>query len=245
MRTVFSLVYWFLLAASSILGFSISLAIVILTFPFDRRGVIIHLWSCLWAQSYIRLNPFWHGTIDGREKCPSRGAAVIVSNHQSLGDILVLYGLYRPFKWVSKRSLFAIPFIGWNMILNRYVALKRGDRESILAMYRACERWLDRGMPVLIFPEGTRSPDGTVRDFKDGAFKLAISKQCPVIPIAISGTGTLLPKHGFVLRGRGVYRARVLDPVDPSKFPDAAAMRDHVRAAIVAEKARLDASLVG
>jgi 1-acyl-sn-glycerol-3-phosphate acyltransferase len=242
MRTVFSIAYWTWLALSSVLGFSVSLLLAVFTLPFDRNGRLLHLWTCLWGQSYVKINPYWKGTVEGREKIPD-GPAVLVANHQSLGDILVLFGLFRQFKWVAKSSLFRIPAVGWNMWLNRYVGLRRGDRESVVAMFRACERWLDRGVPVMIFPEGTRSRDGAVQPFKDGAFTLAISRSCPVVPIAISGTGELLPKHGFVMSGRGTFHVRVLDPVHPRDFgDDAERLRDHVRNLIIAEKERLDQS---
>jgi 1-acyl-sn-glycerol-3-phosphate acyltransferase len=180
--------------------------------------------------------------VEGRQHLPWRGGAVLVSNHASLADILVLFGLWRPFKWVSKASNFRIPFIGWNMRLNRYVPLVRGDKESIAAMVKACDAWLARGVPVLLFPEGTRSPDGQVKAFKDGAFRMATERQVPLIPITLSGTGDVLPKHGWVLRGTARCRVRVLPPVDPRTFAgNVPAFRDHVRGLIVAEKARLDA----
>jgi 1-acyl-sn-glycerol-3-phosphate acyltransferase len=128
------------------------------------------------------------------------------------------------------------------MQLNRYVPLIRGDKESIAAMVRACEAWLDRGVPILLFSEGTRSPDGQVKAFKDGAFRMAIERQVPLIPITLSGTGDVLPKHGWVLQGTARCRVRVLPPVDPGTFAgDVPRFRDHVRGLIVAEKARLDA----
>jgi 1-acyl-sn-glycerol-3-phosphate acyltransferase len=128
------------------------------------------------------------------------------------------------------------------MRLNRYVPLVRGDRDSIAAMVQACEAWLARGVPVLLFPEGTRSPDGEVKAFKDGAFRMAIERQVPLIPISLSGTGDVLPKHGWVMRGTARCRVRVLPPVDGASFHgDVPAFREHVRSLIVAEKARLDA----
>src|SRR5438309_878474 len=176
MRQLFSLVFWTFLAASSAPLFAGALLIFLLSLPFDRDGRVLHLYSCGWAQLYFWLNPFWKLRIDGREKLPWRGAAVLVSNHESLGDILVLFGLFRPFKWVSKMSVFKLPFIGWNMTLNGYVGVVRGQRESVVKMLGECEAWLDRGVPVLLFPEGTRSPDGEVKAFKDGAFVLAVRK---------------------------------------------------------------------
>ena len=146
---------------------------------------------------------------------------MLVSNHESLGDILALFGLYRPFKWVSKASVFKVPFLGWNMTLNGYVPLLRGDAQSVSRMLDHCDRWLSRGVPVLMFPEGTRSADGEVKAFKDGAFRMAVKQGCPVIPIAISGMRTSLPKHGFVIRQSVHCVVRVLAPLDPAAQPDA------------------------
>lgn len=243
LRVAASAVFWAFFVVSSAVLFLGALAVWAVTRPFDPRGRVLHLYSCGWAQVYFWANPAWRLTVEGREKLPWRGPAVLVANHQSLGDILVLYGLYRPFKWVSKAENFRIPLIGWNMRLNRYVSLVRGHRGSIARMMADCRRWLDEGVPVLLFPEGTRSPDGEVREFKDGAFRLAVEKRCPVYPIVVAGTARTLPKHGLVLAGRADCRVRVLDPVDPAVTGyDPDALRDLVRDRIVAEKARLDAA---
>jgi 1-acyl-sn-glycerol-3-phosphate acyltransferase len=218
-----------------------AVAIWLLTSPFDRNGRVLHLYSCAWAQLYFWVNPLWSLRVEGREHLPWRGGAVLVSNHESLGDILVLFGLFRPFKWVSKAENFRLPFIGWNMRLNRYVPLVRGDRESVTRMMAQCEAWLQRGVPVLLFPEGTRSPDGQVRAFKDGAFSLAVKTRLPVIPMVLTGTARTLPKHGLVLEARARCRVRVLPPVDPTPFgEDVAALREHVRQLIITEKARME-----
>jgi len=243
MRTLISLVYWTLVALSTVPLFAGALLIAAASFPFDHNRKFLHLYSCAWAQLYFRSNPFWRLHIEGRDRLPWRGPAVLVANHQSLGDILVLFGLFRPFKWVSKQSVFQIPFIGWNMWLNGYVGLVRGDRESVARMFQACEWWLDRGVPVLLFPEGTRSPDGEVKAFKDGAFQLAVKKGCPLVPIALAGTARTLPKHGFVLRGRANCRVQVLEAIDPARFAgDVPALRDRVRALIIDEVRRLEST---
>ncbi len=241
MRPILSLLYWTFFVASSAVLFVVGLGVFAITTPFDPNGRVQHLYSCAWAQLYFWVNPTWRLRVHGRERLPWRGAAVLVSNHQSLADVLVLFGLYRPFKWVSKASVFNVPFIGWNMRLNRYVGLVRGDKASIAKMMAACERWLDRGVPVLLFPEGTRSPDGDLLPFKDGAFRLAVAKGVPVIPIVLAGTSDMLPKHGFVIRRSADCRVHVLDPVDPARFGgDVAALREHVRCLIAAEKSRME-----
>src|SRR5688572_19215440 len=163
MRAAFSLLFWIFLGTSCIPLFFGAALIFAVTFPFDRNRRLLHLYSCAWAQLYFWVNPAWRLRIEGREHLPWHGPAVIVANHQSLGDILVLYGLFRPFKWVSKESVFKVPFIGWNMMLNGYVPLLRGDRRSVTQMMSRCDAWLQRGVPVLMFPEGTRSPDGEVK----------------------------------------------------------------------------------
>jgi 1-acyl-sn-glycerol-3-phosphate acyltransferase len=227
---VFSVAYWGFVALMMPLFFAVALAVFVVTWPFDRRRVALHLWSCFWASFYIYANPLWRVRFSGRSKLPWRGPAVIVANHLSLIDILVLYGLYRPFKWVSKAAVFKVPAVGWNMVLNDYVRLTRGDRDSIRAMMAHCRAHLARGAPVLIFPEGTRSPDGRLQAFRDGAFRLAIEAGCPVIPVVVRGTAESLPKHGLVLRQRMDGTVTVLDPVDPKAYPSAPALRDAVHA---------------
>jgi 1-acyl-sn-glycerol-3-phosphate acyltransferase len=237
LQIAYATLWWTTFALVCFVMFIGATVCFVLTVPFDRRRLIQHVYSCFWAQIMFYLNPFWRLEIEGRQKLPWRGAAVLVSNHESLGDILVLFGLYRPFKWVSKREVFRWPFLGWNMRYNDYVPLVRGDKQSIAKMMDHCRSWLERGVPVLLFPEGTRSPDSEVKPFKDGAFRLACEVGCPVVPIVLTGTADTLPKHGYLISPKADCRVRVLDPIDPAPFGgDVAALRDHVRERIIAEK---------
>jgi 1-acyl-sn-glycerol-3-phosphate acyltransferase len=120
------------------------------------------------------------------------------------------------------------------MRLNDYVEVARGDRESIKVMMARCRGHLAAGSPLMMFPEGTRSPDGRLQGFKDGAFKLALEAGCPVIPCAITGAGESLPKHGIVMRRRMDARLQVLEPIHPRDFPTTAALRDEARRRIAA-----------
>ena len=240
LQRIYSTTFWTFLAVTLIPFFCVGLVVFLVTRPFDPNGRVQHLYSCFWAQTYMYVNPFWRQRFEGRSKLPWKGPAVLVANHESLGDILVLFGLYRPYKWVSKASVFKVPFLGWNMKLNRYVGIVRGKKESILKMMKECRGWLDRGVPVLLFPEGTRSPDGDVQAFKDGAFRLAVEAGCPVIPIVLTGTANTLPKHGFLLKHRADVHVRVLDPIDPAPYGgDFERLREDVRATMIAEKARM------
>jgi len=157
-------------------------------------------------------------TVEGREKIDRDTAYVMVANHQSLLDILVFFRLFTHFKWVSKIENFRVPVVGWNMSLNRYIKLRRGDKPSVEEMMAACERTLAGGNSVMMFPEGTRSPDGKLKTFKHGAFTLAKRMGTPLLPIVIDGTAHALPKRGFVLRGTYHIRIRVLDEILPASF---------------------------
>jgi 1-acyl-sn-glycerol-3-phosphate acyltransferase len=104
------------------------------------------------------------------------------------------------------------------MTLNRYVKLRRGDRASVVQMMKACRETLAQGSSVMMFPEGTRSPDGRMRTFKPGAFELALDSRRPILPIVLRGTSDALPKRGFVLQGRHPISIEVLDPLPYESF---------------------------
>ena len=162
-------------------------------------------------------------TVRGREHLVRGRTYVMVANHLSLLDILVLFRLFRHFTWVSKAENFRVPFVGWNMRLNAYIPLRRGDKESVAAMLATAEADLREGIPLMIFPEGTRSRDGALRPFKDGAFDLALRTGVPVLPIVVRGTGDALPRRGFVLRGR--------HPISRHRAASGRAQRDRRRRA--------------
>ncbi len=240
LRRALSLIFWLFLVVSSIALFPIALVIWALTAPLDRRRTLLHQFTCFWASLYTWLNPAWRVRVEGREKIRSDVAYVMVANHQSLLDILVLFRLFAHFKWVSKIENFRVPCIGWNMSLNRYIKLRRGSRESVAQAMVACERALGEGNSIMMFPEGTRSPDGQLRAFKPGAFSLALKTGAPILPIVIEGTAKALPKRGFVLQGRHAIRIRVLDEIPHTSFATEAVetLTESVRTRFVNELAQ-------
>ncbi len=212
-------VLWFtFVGATSAVFFLIALAIWILTRPFDPKLKILQQFTCFWAALYTWIIPAWKIKIEGREKIQRETTYMVVSNHQSMLDILVLFNLFFHFKFVSKIEIFKVPFIGWNMYLNNYIRLRRGDRKSVEKMLKDAEKSLAEGNSILIFPEGSRSPDGNVRPFKTGAFILAKKIQTPILPIVISGTNTALPKYSLNFHGSHGIRIRVLDEIPYENF---------------------------
>jgi 1-acyl-sn-glycerol-3-phosphate acyltransferase len=229
MLRALSVLFWTVIVVTCPVFFLGALLVWAVSLPFDRRKVALHLYSSAWAVFYVRLNPLWRLRTSGRELLPWRGAAVLVANHASLIDILVLFDLFRPFKWVSKAEIFRVPVIGWNMRLNGYVPLVRGSGASVRRMLDRCSELLSAGSPVLFFPEGTRTDDGLLKAFKDGAFDLAVRHDVPVFPIAVHGTGRALPKHGLILRDHVDARVEVLPALLPADHADVAALRDAAR----------------
>jgi 1-acyl-sn-glycerol-3-phosphate acyltransferase len=208
-----SLVFWIFVAVSSVVLFPVALLVWLATLPFDRRLHLLHLFTCFWASLYTWCNPAWRVSIEGRERIARHTTYVMVANHQSLLDILVMFRLFVHFKWVSKIEAFRVPVIGWNMALNRYIKLRRGDAGSISSMLEICERTIRAGSSLMMFPEGTRSTDGRMRKFKHGAFTLARRTGAPILPIVVEGTGRALPRRGFVLRGMHEIRLRILEEI--------------------------------
>jgi 1-acyl-sn-glycerol-3-phosphate acyltransferase len=211
------------IALTSILFFCIALLLRLFSFPFDRRLRLLHLFTCFWASFYTWMMPAWRIRIEGRENVRKDAAYVVVSNHQSQLDILIAFRLFFHYKWVSKIEIFRVPLIGWNMTLNRYVKLKRGDKESVEQMLRECEMHLDEGSSIFMFPEGTRSPDGEVKAFKLGAFQMALQKKVPILPIVISGTNKALPKYSMNFTGVQKIYIKIFEEIPYPAFENLSA----------------------
>lgn len=203
---------------TSVIFFIIALLIKVLTSLFDKRLRVLHLFTCFWASLYTWVMPGWRIRIHDRKKVRKDGVFVIVSNHQSQLDILVAFNLFIHFKWVSKIEIFKVPLIGWNMVLNRYIKITRGVKDSVIKMMKDCERTIREGSSVYFFPEGTRSEDGTLKKFKTGAFELAKKMRVSILPMVISGTNTALPKYTFKYHGVTNIAMRVLDEIPYEKF---------------------------
>jgi len=210
---IISISFLAFICISSMCLFVVALLIWILTVAFDRRLTLLHLFSSFWASLYVWLMPAWSVTIKGKKHMDKNKTYVITSNHQSLLDILVAFRLFFHFKWVSKAEIFKIPFIGWNMRLNRYIALRRGDKASVQQMFDDCNKAISQGNSIYMFPEGTRSKNRQLKKFKQGAFILAKNNCIPILPIAISGTREALPKHSLNFHGKNPIIVEVLSEI--------------------------------
>jgi 1-acyl-sn-glycerol-3-phosphate acyltransferase len=158
---------------------------------------------------------------------------VVVPNHQSLVDALAVACLPREMKWIGKEEVFKVPWLGWSFHLAGHVPVDRTDRVSGSAALARLRRYLDAGIPVGLFAEGTRSRDGTLRPFRAGPFKLAIDAGVPIIPVAIRGAGAAMPADQATIRPSRV-RVRILAPIPTTGLTatDVDRLREEVRTRI-------------
>jgi 1-acyl-sn-glycerol-3-phosphate acyltransferase len=236
-------------ALSSALTWAAIVTIVLLALPtvalvrlFDRdparyrAGRVFRVMGS-WA---ARINPAWRVTITGTPPAdlahPVRGTRrpyVVVSNHQSNADIPLVSMLPWEMKWVAKQELFDLPVFGWLMRLAGDIPVDRRDPESRAAVLLRAGRVLERRCSVMFFAEGTRSRDGRLKAFQDGAFRLAIQTGVPVLPLAVDGTKDALPTLGWQFDAADV-RLHVFEPIETAGLgeADVPALREQVRATI-------------
>lgn len=185
-------------------------------------------------------NPFWDIEMEGPYPDDPRHPYVVVGNHFSQADPPIIARVPWEMKWVAKKELFDLPFAGWLLHLSGDIRVDRSSKKSRAQVLDTAAWYLRRACSVMFFPEGTRSRDGQVHRFSDGAFRLAIKQGVPVLPIAIDGTDEALPKHSIWFNPEvEQIRVQVLPPIDTSDYTpgDARALQRRVRAHIVQQVA--------
>ncbi|HCP45729.1 MAG TPA: hypothetical protein DIU15_06790 [Deltaproteobacteria bacterium] len=174
-----------------------------------------------WGRLVWALNPFWKLEVEGLERLRKGGPYLICSNHQSLLDVLVIMALGSDFKWVSGLRFFKIPMFAHYMKATGYIGADLKNPFSAGAILEECGAWIDRGVSVGMFPEGTRSRTGEVGLFKSGAFRVAVDRDVPVIPVAIDGSREALPAGSWSWLGASPFkriRVRLLAPIELSSL---------------------------
>jgi 1-acyl-sn-glycerol-3-phosphate acyltransferase len=166
------------------------------------------------GKAMTRINPNWTLHISGNQNHDIRNPYVVVSNHLSQADIPLISNLPWEMKWVAKKELFSVPFVGWMMQLAGDIPVDRKDANRRISTLRHARYYLQRRCSVMFFPEGTRSKNGKLRRFTKGAFRLAIQAQTPILPLALDGTQDCLPKHSWKFDKASDIRLKILDPID-------------------------------
>lgn len=236
-RLIASIWTWFVLGLSFVVITPLMAITALVLGPFDKRRIVVGRMFRWMGILTGKACPYWRFTLLHTERRPTV-PMVCVANHESFVDIFLLSHLPWEMKWMSKIELFRLPVMGWALRLAGDIPVDRGDRRSgVLALRRAREI-LDGGCPVLIFAEGTRAPTDELLPFKEGAFRLAIDAQVPVLPLAVSGSRSALRKHDWKTHPSHAV-VEVLEPIPTTGLTpaDVSALTERVRAAIAAARA--------
>ena len=179
---------------------------------FDRNGRRLHWFSRAWSWLIMKtiLSPV---KVTGLDKIDTSRPHVYAVNHASAMDIPVLY-VYLPFQFriVFKKELLAYPVVGWQLKRSGQVCIDQQKPTNSIAAIRSAVKSLKAGMPLVIFPEGGRTPDGEIKPFLPGAFFLALKAQVDIVPVALIGTYELLPMDTYHIKCRPL-EMRVGDPI--------------------------------
>jgi 1-acyl-sn-glycerol-3-phosphate acyltransferase len=190
----------------------ITLALFVLLVTGGRRRVPLRMAARLWAPG-LMLGAGAKLQVEGLQHVDFSQPYVFVANHQSIIDICALFrALPVPVRFVIKQELAKVPFIGWYARAMGMVFIERGHAREAATRLHGVVSIVRGGASLCAFPEGTRSRDGTVGPFKGGAFQVALQAGVPVVPIAISGSGAVLPASGFKVRP-GTIHVRIGKPI--------------------------------
>lgn len=208
---------WNIPAASLVTAVLVTVAVA--TSPFAPAGPWQTRLYRLWARAVLRLFGA-RVRVTGAERLVRGGHYVFVSNHLSLADTpVMLHALPVPFKFLAKRELLRVPFIGWYLRRAGHLTVDRSSvRSSMESLKEAARLIREHSLSVLFFAEGRRSPDGTLQPFRDGAAWLAIESGAPAVPVAILGTDRVLPARDSCILP-GDVEVRIGEPVAPEGFP--------------------------
>lgn len=236
-----SLLYDLFWVVVSFVFLIITALLYVATVPFDKRRRVIHETSRFIASGFFRLPIGWHTYKFGLDKLDRTKPYIIVINHNSVFDVPFLYWLKLDFRWVAKKELGRAPIFGQFIAMHGDILVDRGTKKGAVAVMEKGAEWLRRGVCIAMFPEGTRSKDGDIHNFKSGAFALAKDNGVGILPVVMSGTRNLLRK-GLIYNWRHNLGISVLDAVTAEQV---AAADEHelmvdIRERMIKAKAELD-----
>lgn len=244
MARIVSSLQWLLLGSCVILWLPVVTVVFLVTASFDPGRYAAGYWFRRVGWVTAVLIPQWHFRTSGVRVSDPRRPYVVVANHESYADIFLISRLPWEMKWLSKDAIFRVPVMGWMMRMAGDIEVVRSSAASRTQSLAGIRDRLDRKVSVMVMPEGTRSRTGDLLPFHGGAFRIAIEKQLPVLPIAVAGTrGCMAP--GTLRFTRAHAEARVLPPVETSGMTvaDVDVLKERVRALIAAARAELQREL--
>lgn len=208
-----TLLFYLVILVVALVLYVASFIALVLCYPFDKKRVVVHTISKWITDVFFGLPPFTKRVVEGMDNIDKKQAYVMVLNHNSMIDIMSIYNLPLVFKWVSKKEVYRIPIVGRLLFAHGDIVINRASaKEAMQLVHKKGLEWLQKGASVSIFPEGTRSKDGEIHNFKAGAFLLAKDAGVPILPIVLDGTNRVVRK-GWLMNWRNCITIRVLPPV--------------------------------
>ena len=208
-----SILFYIFVLAWSLVIYVITFIALLLCYPFDKKRFVVHKLSKWLTDAFFGFGLVMKRKVEGIENLDPKGTYVMVLNHNSMVDILSIYNLPLVFKWVSKREVYRIPIVGRLLLAHGDIVINRAStKEAMQLVHTRGKQWLAKGASVAIFPEGTRSKDGEIHNFKAGAFILAKDAEVPILPIVLDGTDRVVRK-GFFMNWSNRITIKILPPV--------------------------------
>lgn len=186
----------------------------------------------------MKINPGWEFIIRGADPSKIENPTIVVANHQSFLDMPLIYLLPWSMKWVAKKSLFKIPILGWIIFMTGHIGIDRESRRSIKKLDTLVKP-IQSGIPGMIFPEGTRTTDGEVKPFKNGAFMLARRYNFQVLPVVLEGGYEAMPAGSWKVNVKQKFTLSVLEPLSSEDYHSVESLKDDVYNLISRELRRI------
>src|SRR5713101_2607326 len=206
---IFDPLIWLITVVLGIISIPVSL--------FGEKGRILHAFARFWSELIMKIicSPT---TVTGLEEINTSRPYVYAVNHASALDIPMLY-VYLPFQFriVFKKELLSYPIVGWHLKRSGQICIDQQNPSGSIGSIRAALKSLKSGLPLVIFPEGGRTPDGEIKPFLPGAFFLAIKAQVDIVPVALVGTYELLPMDTYHIKCRSL-EMRVGQPISTAGY---------------------------
>ncbi|MBR5334195.1 MAG: 1-acyl-sn-glycerol-3-phosphate acyltransferase [Alistipes sp.] len=239
-----SILYYLFTLLQVAFWFIMSIIALIITYPFDKSRRWVHECSRCICITLFGVPPFIRRTIDGLENIEKGKPYVMVMNHMSGIDIFAAYKVPLNFRWVSKREVFKVPFVGWLLPIHGDIPIERGNASEAMAkVLREGKMWLKRGATIAIFPEGTRSKTGEIGRFKAGAFNLAAEAGVDILPVVMTGTNKMFNGWKVNWRSRVAIRVMPVVKAETVAATDRKELMLQVRESMVEELAKLRAEV--
>ena len=208
-----SFLFYIFVFAWALIMYLITFVALVICYPFDKKRFVVHKISKWLTDSFFGFGLVMKRKVEGIENLDPKGTYVMVLNHNSMVDILSIYNLPLVFKWVSKKEVYRMPIVGRLLLAHGDIVINRAStKEAMQLVHTRGKEWLAKEASVAIFPEGTRSKDGEIHNFKAGAFILAKDAEVPILPIVLDGTDRVFRK-GFFMNWSNRITIKILPPV--------------------------------